>query len=159
MSISDTRVPVATTWTPSTHVCRAQKESRAFSGVLLGFSGWSAPVSASSGHVYHSIKVLAQRNFHRLLCRQRVGTWCGKSNWKVGEDVNAGPVVVSTLTPGLVKGENNLTNGKAKRTSFPVSMSILRSAGRRSLGGLIDHDRLPCCHVQSGDNSQMCAQS
>ena len=37
-------------------------------------------------------------------------------------------LVVSTLTPGGVEGENNLNNGKAKRTSFPVSMSMPRSA-------------------------------
>ena len=51
-------------------------------------SKMTAPVSASSGHVYHSIKILAQRSFQRLLCCRKVGTWCGKSNWKVGDHVN-----------------------------------------------------------------------
>ena len=44
----------------------------------------------------------------------------------------AGPVVVSTLTPGGVKAENNFTNGMAKSTSFPVSMSLPCSASRHN---------------------------
>ena len=84
MSISNTLVSVATTWIPSEHACRAQKESGAFSASLLGFQVASAPVSC----LYHSIKILAQRKFHLLLCRRRVGTWCEKPNWKVGDHVN-----------------------------------------------------------------------
>ena len=46
MSISDTTVSVATTCTPSKHACRAQKESRASSGVFQVGRHVSLPLQA-----------------------------------------------------------------------------------------------------------------
>ena len=122
------------------------------------FSGWSAPISASSGHVYHSIKILAQRNFHRLLCCRRVGTWCGKSNWRVGDHVKV--MTCGRLnTPGAVGGEST-----ASRRGLPFLCPCLccvqptDTSRGRALGGQIAHDRLPCYHVRQTQLTDVCPE-